>query len=90
MALYGCEVWGPFGHDIGTRVELRYYKYVLRLKKSTNPAMLLGELGKLPMCETIKSRVLNYWFNIVTGQIDRKLCKIMYNLMLTMFKKHCK
>ena len=88
VALYGCEVWGPFGHDILSRVQLRYYKYVLRLKKSTNTAMLLGELGKLPMCDTIKSRVLNFWFKIVTGQNDRKLCKIMYNLMLNIFKKN--
>ena len=50
--------------------------------------MLLGELGKLPLCETIKSRVLNYWFKIVTCQNNRKLCKIMYNLLLTMFKKN--
>ena len=53
--------------------KLRYYKYVLKLKKSTNTAMLLGELGKLPVCETIKSRVLNFWFKLVTGQNDRKL-----------------
>ena len=37
VVLYGCEVWGPFGHDIVSRVQLRYYKYVLKLKSLQIP-----------------------------------------------------
>ena len=34
VALYGCKVWGPFGHDIVSRVQFRYFKYVPKLKKN--------------------------------------------------------
>ena len=70
------------------RVQLRYYKYILRLNKSTSTVMLLGELGKLPISEVIKARVLNFWFKTVTCQNSRKLCKVMYDLLLSMFKKN--
>ena len=31
VALYGCEVWGPYDCEIVARVQLRYYKYIIRL-----------------------------------------------------------
>ena len=46
--------------------------------------MLLGELGKLPLSEVIRYRVLNFWFRIVTCKNDRKLCKILYDIMFEM------
>lgn len=85
VALYGCEVWGPYGSDIVSRVQLRYYKYVLKLNKTTSTNMLLGELGKLPIREIIKSRVLNFWFKTVTCKNDRKLSNIMYKTMYSMY-----
>ena len=79
---------GPYGCEIVFRVQLRYYKYILRLNKSTNTAMILGELGKTHFSEIIKARVLNFWFRIVTCKNDIKLCKIMYDMLLSMFKKN--
>ena len=87
MALYDCAVLGPYGCEIVDRVQLRYYRYILRLNKSTHTTMLLGEVGKLPISEFIKARILNFWIEIVTCQNSRKLCKIMYDLILSMFTR---
>ena len=83
VALYGCETWGAYGCEIVSRVQLKYYKYILKLNKNTSKNMLLGELGQLPMAELIKKRVLNYWFQIVTCRNEYKLTSIMYKLMLS-------
>ena len=47
--------------------------------------MVLGELGKLPLAETIRSRVLLFWFKIVTNKNKHKLSCIMYQLARKMF-----
>ena len=83
VALYGCETWGACGCEIVSRVQLKYYKYILKLNKNTNTNMLLGEVGQLPMAEHIRKRVLNYWFKIVTCKNESKLTRIMYKLMLS-------
>ena len=86
VALYGSETWGAYGCEIVSRVQLKYYKYVLKLNRNTSTNVLLGELGKLPMSEVIKKRVLNYWFRIITCTNRFKLTSIMYKLMSQLYK----
>ena len=50
--------------------------------------MVLGEIGKLPVSDVIRSIVLSFWFKIVTCSNDRKLVCIMYKLARKMFENH--
>ena len=54
VLLYGFEVWGPSSCSIASKLQLKYYKYILKLKKTTPTNMVLGEVGKLPVAELIK------------------------------------
>ena len=47
ILLYGCEVWGIGNLDTIERVQLKFYKNILNLKKSTPTFMIYGELGVL-------------------------------------------
>ena len=44
LLLYGCEVWGIENYKLLEAVELKFYKYMLGLKKSTPTCMVYGEL----------------------------------------------
>jgi hypothetical protein len=73
LELYGSEIWGAYGTKIANKTQLKYYKQLLHLKNSTCSAMVLGEIGKLPMDEIVKMRILNYWFKIVRCKNPDKL-----------------
>ena len=72
VSLYESEIWGIFGSDIFARNQLKYYKYMFKLNKSTSTNMILGELGQLPTGEMIRSRILIYWFKFVANSNNKK------------------
>jgi len=80
ILLYGCEVWG-FDHtkDI-ERIHLKFCKIILGLSQYTTSAMVYGELGRVPLSITIKSRMVAYWHRLLTSPM-RKLSSLMYNLL---------
>jgi hypothetical protein len=55
ILLYGSEVWGIEYVNIIDRFELRFYKFILNLKQSTENCMLYGDSGIYALF--IKSRV---------------------------------
>ena len=68
VAVYGCEIWGFMNTDRLEKLHLRYCKMVLKVKKSTNTCMVYGELGRLPLQFNIDSRMLCFWYRIVTSK----------------------
>ena len=46
--------------------------------------MVYGELGRVPISVHVKSRILNYWFHIMSAS-DAKLSCILYKLMYSMY-----
>ena len=61
ILLFGCELWGFGNIQIIERVQLKFLKHILNLKKSTPSFMVYGEVGVLPLSVEINSRVINYW-----------------------------
>ena len=57
-ALYGCEVWGFRNIEVVEKLHLLYCKMLLRVNKSTTSAMVLGELGRLPIEYNVNCRML--------------------------------
>jgi len=83
ILLYGSEVWGYSNLDMVEKLHLKFCKILLGVKKSTANVMVYGELGRLPLTVNVKSRILNYWFHIVSTA-NVKLSCIMYKLMYNM------
>ena len=47
--LYGFVVWGIRTNDISEKVQLRFHRYIRKVKNSTPSCMLHGELGDYPV-----------------------------------------
>ena len=48
ILLFGCEIWGHENLQVLERVQLKFFKYLLKLKSSTASAFVYGELGRFP------------------------------------------
>ena len=64
ILLYGCEIGGYGNLDIIERVQLKFYKQILYLKKSTPSFMVYGELGAYQLFVDIQSRMLSFWCKV--------------------------
>ena len=64
ILLYGCEIWGFGNVDVIERVQLKFIKYILKLKNSTPNYMVYGELGMMPLKIDIYTRMISYWGKI--------------------------
>ena len=82
---YGCELWGFQSCDIVQKLQLRFYKMVLRLKQSTPSFMIFGDLGKYPVEITIKTRMLMFWFKLVKHLNTNKLSSTVYAFLLKLY-----
>ena len=83
---YGCEVWGFGTNDVVNKLQRKFLKIILRLRTSTPTAMLHGETGTFPVDVTIKSRIMNYWYTLVSHENSNKLSSLVYRCLLNMYK----
>ena len=77
ILLYGSEIWGYENHRHLQVMCNNVMRKFLRLHKSTSTCMLIGELGMKEVSEYIENRMLNFWFNIATGE-ESKISTILY------------
>ena len=85
ILLYGCEVWCPSMLNLASKLQLRYYKMILKLNKATPTKMIYGELGQFPLEVQAKTRMLNFWFKLVTNSNLNKFSCIMYRFLHDMY-----
>ena len=77
VLLYGSEIWG---YENSNQLQVmcnNTLRKFLKLHKSTPMCMLNGELGMKEICEYIENRMLNFWYNIATGE-ESKISTILY------------
>ena len=77
----GCT--GPnFGMDCLKKLHIKFCKMILKVNKSTctTTAMVLGDLGRLPIEYNVNSRMLGFWYKLICGS-DNKLSCIFYRLI---------
>ncbi len=87
IATYGCEVWG-FKHIEGLeKLHLQYCKMILKVNKCTTTAMVLGELGRLPIEYNIRCRMLGFWYKLVCDN-HRKFSATLYQLLLGLHRSN--
>ena len=80
ILLYGCEVWGFGNNEILKCVQLKFCKLLLHLKTTTPNCILYGELGRYPVENNIKLRMISYWGRLIWGK-NTKLSSICYRLL---------
>ena len=81
---YGCEVWFPGYCDLAQRLQVRFYKLILKLNKSTPTCMVLGEVGKYPVEVHMMTRMLCYWYRLIDLCNRNKLSSVIYHFTLKM------
>ena len=91
ILLYEAEVWGFGNCDVIDRVQLKFLKYIFKLKKSTPSYMIYGELGLFPISVEIRHRALSFWSKLITNSMinalgTQKLSTYMYSLTFNMHK----
>ena len=84
VLLYGSEIWGFQCVDLIEKLQLKFYKSILKLRASTPTQMVLGETGCFPITINTKSRSLMYWYNLVSTDNCNKLSSIVYRLLYKM------
>ena len=83
VLLYGSEIWG---HEEQKQLQTMFntvMRRFLKLHKSTPMCMINGELGTKEIEEYTARRMLNFWFNIATGE-DSKISTILYKWIKTL------
>ena len=60
ILLYGAEIWGYGNLDIIERVQLRFLKIILKLKRSTPNYFVYGETGCMPLSVDIEEKVISF------------------------------
>ena len=63
------------------RIHTSFLRTITKCRKSTPLYMLYGELGRYPIEITTKSRIINFWTRIITGN-QLKLVNILYQKLL--------
>ena len=90
ILLYGCEIWAVGNIDIIERVQLKFLKMILNLKKSTPSYMVYGETGIFPLKIEIEARIISYWTKIIDFNTNR-LSNMIYHILQTLFDQNrCK
>ena len=84
---YGCEIWGFDQLDMLQKLQLKFYKIVLKLRMSTPSVMVFGETGHYPLWVKIKVRVLMYWFKLISVDNAGKLTSTVYQLLFTLYNQ---
>lgn len=86
VLLYACEIWGFGDLEIIERVQLKFLKMILNLKKSTPSYMIYGELGIYPLKVIIQSRIISFWTKLLDFN-SNKLSSMVYQVQYRLYKQ---
>ena len=81
ILLFGCEVWCPSMSDLASKLQLRFYKIIMKVRRTTPTRMVYGELGQFPLELQAKGRLLSFWFNLVNIENSNKLSSVLYKFL---------
>ena len=88
ILLYGSEIWGTGNCDIIERVQLKYIKYIFKLKKSTPSQMIYGELGIMPIITEIQTCVVSFWSKLIDNQGNLELSADVNSVIHAMYENN--
>ena len=79
---YSCEVIGFESYKMLEPIHNQFLRSLFRARKSTPLYMLYGELGRLPLDITIKTRMISFWYTILAGT-HCKFTFILYQKLIS-------
>lgn len=85
ILLYGAEIWGFGKLDLIERVQLKFLKYILKLKRSTPNYFVYGETGCMPLSIDIEEKIISFWSRLCVtegGDTPNKLSSAVYKNIL--------
>ena len=85
ILLFGCEVWCPMMTGLSSKLQLRFFKIIFKLKKSTPNVMVYGELGQFPIEIEAKCRLLNYWYSLTDPNTPGKFSSTIHRFLLNAY-----
>ena len=71
-----------YDDKLASKLQLRFYKIILKMSKSNPSCMVYGELGQFPLEVQEKCRMLNVWFKLVNINYKFKFSDIVYNFFM--------
>ena len=71
--------------DIINKLQLKFYKLVLKLKASTPSHMVYCGTGRYPVAVSVKARMLCFWFKLVAQDNKEKLSSVVYRSLLSLY-----
>lgn len=74
------EIWGMNPATDIEMIHVRFLRYILGAKKSTNLSALYGELGRVPLSIYRKVNLIKYWNKVISLK-DNSLVKRTYKLL---------
>ena len=82
---YSCEVWAIDEKEIDeiNKLQLRFLKYILKLKNGTPTPMVYGETGEFPLNLVTKSRIMGYFAKLI-DPANNTLARKMFNISLSL------
>ena len=82
---YGSEIWGFDEFELLQKLQLRFYKIVLKLRITTPSLMVFGETGHYPLWVEVKVKMLMYWFKLISFDNRDKLSSNVYKLLYSLY-----
>ena len=85
IVTYGCEIWGYSQCALAEKLHIKFCKIILNFKQSTPTCMVLGELGRYPIINYVKCRMVSFWSKLIQKD-NSSIAYIMYCLIFNMQK----
>ena len=85
ILLYGSEIWGCGNLDLMERVQLKFLKYILKLKRPTPNYIVYGETGCFPISVYIEEKIISFWSRLCSTNdpnFQNKLSSLLYKNIL--------
>ena len=87
ILLYGCEILGFGNLDLFERVQLKYLKYTINLKKSTPSFMVYGETGTYLISLDIQETIISFWTKLIPNNQEHYEKNVILNVFNHVYTK---
>ena len=84
--LYGCEIWGHKNVEILEKLQLKFLKHLFHLNRKTMSHVIYGETGLYPISVLVKTRMIRFWADIVSSNMQKYSCKL-YDILYELHKQ---
>ena len=65
ILVYGSEVWGVYNFKEVDKLQIRFLKHLLCVKKQTPNNAVYGEFGEIPLSIICKEEAIKFWLKIM-------------------------